>query len=217
MQTKATIASGYRWRLIIIALGSLGWAGYCVYDATIAYPNQIARRQAFVDYRDTHADWATTWGDHAIAQGWDPEEPVEKSQGDIMTQWAMFALTAPIGLYCLVLAVMWQRRFIAVDDEALYAYGDRKAVWDQITRIDAQRWDSKGIARVYYNAGSGEQAILVDDWKYERTPTTAIFNRLKEKVDASKFDGLDSKHTPADPEPASEPEENASASPQSSG
>ena len=191
MKAKATIASGYRWRLIIIALGCLFWAGWCVKDATVKYPQEIERREYFEAYKDSNPDWATTWPDEAARQGWPIEEPRERSQGDIMTQWAMFVLTAPIGLYCLVLVVLWQGRFIAVDEEAIYSHGSRKATWDQITRIDVSRWTSKGIARVYYNAGAGEQLILLDDWKYERHPTTDIYKTLEANVDAAKFEGAD--------------------------
>jgi len=198
---KATIASGYRWRLLIIALGCLAWAGWCVKDATVTYPEQIDRREYFESYKTSNPEWATTWPDEAASQGWPIEEPMERSQGDILTQWAMFALTAPIGLYCLTLAIIWQGRFLRTDEQAIHSHGNRTATWQQIKRIDATRWASKGIARVYFDSGSGEQEILLDDWKYDRHPTTAIFKRLQEKVDAEKFDGLTDESDPDD-EPA---------------
>ncbi|MEM1353525.1 MAG: hypothetical protein AAGC44_02310 [Planctomycetota bacterium] len=191
LTTQASIASGYRWRLIIIALGCLGWASWCVKDATVTYPEQIERREFFVAYQDANPEWATTWPETAASKGWPIEEPTDRSQGDILTQWLMFGLTAPIGLYCLSLVLIWQGRYLGSDEEAIYSHGNRKAKWDQITRIDASRWEIKGIARVYYDDGSGERQILVDDWKFEREPTTAVYQSLKDHVDQAKFEGLE--------------------------
>lgn len=209
MKTKTTIATGYRWRLIIIAAGCLFWAGYCVYDATISYPDQIERYRVFLDYQQDNPNYQSTWPDFAASKGWPTEEPRKMEQHNITTQWLMFALTAPIGVYCLALIVLWQRRFVAVDDQAIYSHGNRQATWDQITRIDASRWASKGIARVYYDTGSGEQEILLDDWKYERNPSTEIYKTLERNVDDEKFEGLaddadedNEEFVPTDEEPA---------------
>lgn len=207
MQNKATIASGYRWRLIIIAAGCLFWSVLCVKDASVVYPEQMERYKYFADYKTNNPDWQTSWYPHAESKGWPAEEPPERSQGDIMTQWVMLGLTGPIGLYCLAMVVVWQRKFIAVDEQALYAQGDQRAAWDQITEIDANRWKSKGIARVTYEPDAGGSGtIVLDDWKFEREPTVAIFNTLRENVNGDVIIGYDDEEQD---EPADKPADNA--------
>lgn len=195
MDIKASIDKdtfGYRNRLLLIALGALFWAGYCVYDAVEGYPKQIERRAQFEALQEKHPeDWKDHWPEMAEANGWDPtKEPNKRTQGDILTQWVMFAGTLPIGLLCLFSVAKWSRRFIGIDETTLYANGGVEVPFDKIARIDASRWDRKGIARVYYTIDDIEKSILIDDFKFERQPTNEIFKRLKEALDEDKIEGL---------------------------
>lgn len=195
MDIKANIdkeAFGYRNRLLLIAGGALFWAAYCVYDAVEGYPMEIDRRAQFEALREKHPqDWKDYWPEIAQANGWDPtKEPNERSQGDITTQWVMFAGTLPIGLLCLSSVFRWSRRYIGIDQTKFYANGGIELSFDQITRIDASRWERKGIARLYYNIDDIEKSVLIDDFKLERQPTNEIFKRLKEAVGEDKFEGL---------------------------
>lgn len=196
MDIKATIdkdSFGYRNRLLMIALGAMLYAAWCLYDALIAYPDKIAAHDAFNRVKIEHPeDWRQTeWPKVATENGWDPtKEPEEKSKGDITTQWLQFAIVFPIGSYCLFSVLVWSRKYIGVDENTLYANGGVEVPFDQITRIDAARWENKGIARVYYDIGSGESNVLIDDFKFERLPTDAIFSRIKDAVDDDRIEGL---------------------------
>ncbi|MBX2850901.1 MAG: hypothetical protein KTR15_04045 [Phycisphaeraceae bacterium] len=196
MDIKANIdkeAFGYRNRLLLIAVGALFYAALCVYDAKIKYPDQIEAREALEDLKvKSPSDWKDRWPEVAEANGWDPtKEPKERSQGDIATQWWQFAVVFPIGTYCLISVLIWSRRSIGIDETRFYAYGGAEVPFEAITRIDASRWDRKGIARVYYNAGEIEKSVLIDDFKFERQPTDEIFKRLKEAVGEDKVEGLE--------------------------
>lgn len=195
MDIKATIdkdSFGYRNRLLLIAAGALFWAGYCVYDAIVAYPDQIDAYDAITQLKADHPDdWRERWEEKAKANDWDPtSEPDERTEGDIWTQWAQFAIVFPIGTFCLISVARWSRKYVGADDKNLYANGGIEVPFDQITRIDASRWENKGIARVYYDLGTGEKNILIDDFKFERQPADAIFDRVKNAVDEDKIDGL---------------------------
>ena len=92
MDIKATIdkdSFGYRNRLLLIAAGALFWSGYCVYDALIAYPDQIRAYAAITQLKDDHPDdWRERWEEKAKANDWDPtSEPDKRTEGDILTQW----------------------------------------------------------------------------------------------------------------------------------
>jgi len=212
MDLKATIDKdtfGYRNRLLLIALGALFYAALCVYDATVKYPDQILANERLEEVKADHpTDWKDHWPAIAEENGWNPDkEPVERSQGDILTQWAQFVVVFPIGVYCLFSVIKWSRRYIGADQSTLYATGDVEVPFDRVTRIDAARWENKGIARIYYDLGQGEKDVLIDDFKFERQPADAIFDRVREAVDRDKIEGLVENQTEADADDSNDSEE----------
>ena len=195
MDIKATIDTdtfGYRNRLLLIALGAMLYAAWCLYDARIGYPNKIEARDRFEEVKKEYPEeWKKEWPKVAKENGWDPtKEPDELSEGDITTQWLQFAIVFPIGSYCLISVALWSRRYIGADDEKLYSHGGVEVPFDKITRIDATRWESKGISRVYYDLGVGEQNVLIDDFKYDRKTSNEVFTRVRDAVDDDIIDGL---------------------------
>ncbi|MEM9348363.1 MAG: hypothetical protein AAGB26_17375 [Planctomycetota bacterium] len=195
MDIKATIdkeSFGYRNRLLLIALGAMLYAAWCLYDGMIGYPDQIEAYEAFNQLQADYPDnWRDEWEEVAKDNGWDPtKEPDERTQGDILTQWLQFAIVFPIGAYCLISVGVWSRRYIGADDSTLYGNGGVEVPFDSITHIDANRWERKGIARVYYDSGAGEQSVLIDDFKYQRHPANEVFNRIKAAIDDDKIEGL---------------------------
>ncbi len=190
MDIKAKIASGYRNRLILIAAGALLYSAWIVYDATVKYPRQLDIYTAYQEtIKDNPDTWNEVWAQKAKLNGWDPQL-TERSQGDINTQWYMFAITFPIGAFCLFSLILWSRRYIGADDSTLYATGGVAVPFDKITAINASRWEAKGIARVRYDLGAGQREVLIDDWKFEREPSDQIFQRLCEHVDPQQITGL---------------------------
>jgi len=207
MDLKATIATSYRNRLLLIAIAALLYAAWCIYDATIAYPDKIDARQAFEKVQTEHPEtWRTDeWPKLAEANGWDPtKEPEKLDAWNIRTQWIQFAIVFPIGSYCLYSMLVWSRRYVGADGEKLYSHTGDEIRFDRITNIDATRWENKGIAIVNYDIGQGEKSLVIDDWKYTREPSDQIFDRLRENVDADKFVGLAEKTEAADASPEAE-------------
>jgi hypothetical protein len=50
---------------------------------------------------------------------------------------------------------------------------------DDITRIDKQKWDRKGIVYLYYTTQAGQSGVIVlDDFIYDRPPTDEIYSRI---------------------------------------
>ncbi|MFI4862174.1 MAG: hypothetical protein ACIAXF_16025 [Phycisphaerales bacterium JB063] len=192
MAHKATVASGYRWRLIIIGVVMVGFSGWAVYDATVAYPAKQELRETFESVvSGTEPDERLTqWAKYAGEHGLDKTEPEALSEFDILTQWLLFGISFPIGAYHLVQLFLWNKKFIEGDDEGVRANGGISFTWDQVTAVDANKWDRKGIAYIEYDAGKGNSLLVLDDWKMEREPADAIFALLQEHVDADKVDGL---------------------------
>lgn len=191
MDIKATVASSYRNRLLLIAVATMLYAAWCLYDGIIKYPEKQQIRAEFERIQERNPDnWQKAWEETAIANGWDgTQEPETVDAWNIRTQWIQFCIVFPIGSYCLFSMAVWSRRFIGADEDKLYAHGNTEFTYDQITSIDATRWDNKGIAIINYNAGSGDQTLVLDDWKYTREPTDQIFDRIREKIDQDKIIG----------------------------
>ncbi|MFN3166353.1 MAG: hypothetical protein ACE37H_04730 [Phycisphaeraceae bacterium] len=191
MDLKATVASGYRNRLILITLGALLYAAWAYYDATVKYPEQIEVYETYQDIREANeSDWNKVWAEKIKETGW-PEQPKKRTQSDIGTQWILFGITFPIGALCLIMLIKWSRKYVGADRDTLYANGGVEVPFDKISKIDASRWEAKGIARVRYDVGAGEKELVIDDWKYTREPSDQIFARLRERVDPQKIEGLE--------------------------
>lgn len=210
MDLKATIAGSYRNRLLLIALGTLLYAAWCFYDGMYAYPEKQDIFREWQQTKELHPEeWRDIWADKIAETGW-PAQPKEVTDGDIRTQWIQFAIVFPIGTFCLLSLAIWSRRYIGADQSKLYTHGGVEVPFEKITSIDATRWERKGIARVRYASDSGEGAILIDDWKYQREPTDEIFKRLRKQVDAGRIEGLADASEPVDePDQAASPDDKA--------
>jgi hypothetical protein len=208
MAHRATVANGYRWRLIIIGLIGVAYAGWAVYDATVAYPAKQDKREVFEQFVLDNGPDPALWAAEARRLGWPIEEPKKIGQRDILTQWVLFGIAFPLGALHLVLWVLWSRRFVEGDEAGIRAHGGRSLTWDQVTAVDAHKWDRKGIAYIDYEADGGKDTVVLDDWKMEREPTDAIFDLVKENVAEEKIAGLGGGAVDADTEDAdaSEPE-----------
>ena len=202
MTHKTTAASGYLWRLLIIGIVGVGYAGWAVYDATINYPAKQELRETyeFEVSKVAPDEKPARWAEYARANGHEIVEPKSISEKDILTQWILFAIAFPVGAYHLVQWTRWRGRFIEGDDDGVRAHGGRAFTWDQVTAVDAAKWARKGIAYIDYDADGSKGLLVIDDWKYDREPADAIFDLLKDIVDEEKISGL----TPDAPAEAAE-------------
>ena len=200
MAHRTTVATSYKWRLILIALVCLGYAGLCVKDGAFTYPAQIEKRAFYNQFVEDNGPDPALWAAKARELGWPIEEPDKKEEKDILTQWVQFAIVFPIGFFHLCLFVRWGRRFIEGDEAGVRTNGGKSFTWDQVTEVDATKWDRKGIARIAYDTGGGTGLLVLDDWKLERTPADAIFDLLRANVDADKIKGLTSNPGESDAE-----------------
>ncbi|MEM9751917.1 MAG: hypothetical protein AAF916_00870 [Planctomycetota bacterium] len=186
---RATIAKGYRVRLAILALGLCGFAGWAAYDGAIGYPKKQAMYEDLEAFKEQHDDWQTRWADHARTKGYgediakNPNELKPLKTHDIGTQFTMMGICAPIGLWFVWcwLAAGW--RYVEADEQGVRANGGVDLTWDQVQSIEDDRWKSKGIAYLRYQKDGGDDGrILLDDWKFNRNETTAIYRIANAKV-----------------------------------
>lgn len=178
MNTKASISSSYRWRLGVVALFCLAFSAWFFYDAVVKYPKQIADYAEYERLKTDHPqDYMQRWDEYARAHGLEPTSaPVTRQSKDIPAQYILGALTGVVGLAFLVSYVRSGGRWIAADDQGLHTSWGQHAPWGSLTSIDKARWKTKGIAVVHYKdpAAGSERKLTLDDWKYDRDPTTEL-------------------------------------------
>ena len=220
MSVKATIATGYRLRLVLMTLMMLGFGVYCVYDGHIGYPKTKEIGLAYQELKDQHPDdYPERWPDLAKSNGWPTKVPKKlKSEADydsdIMTQWIMAAIVLPLGLWFGYKLIRESGRWVAMDPATgLTGSGGHDAPWDSLAGLESERWKTKGIARVVYReAASGkDRKILLDDFKSDRAAIGQIYDAVLERVDPEAFAAAAAAKTEAQAEASAEPEEAAEA------
>lgn len=183
MTARASISPGYRWRLGIIALACLGFAAWFFYDGYVAYPEIQEIHREYERIQAEHpTDFNQRWAEYAESRGWETDLPERKEDWDIVTQFIFCGITLPIGLAFLWAFIRTGGRWIASDEAGLHTSWGQHAPWSALRSIDKARWKTKGIAVVHYDDQGTPRKITLDDWKYEREPTTMIVNHVDERL-----------------------------------
>ncbi|MEX0887675.1 MAG: hypothetical protein WD009_14680 [Phycisphaeraceae bacterium] len=197
MMVKATMSRAYQMRvglvaalLLVFCLFPSPITGF-LYDAVVRYPEQQRIYEEYVEVRETHEDWRSEWVQRMQAHGY-PEVPEGRSEMDITTQYIFAGITGGLGLLFLFGFLRTFGRWVAVDDEGLLTSARQRARWAAITSVDQERWETKGIAVVHYRTDAGQPArITLDDWKYDREPTQAIFEHARREVARANGEQID--------------------------
>jgi len=126
------------------------------------------------------------WKVMALANGW-PEDPADiphhKTPLDIMTQFIMLAITAPIGLVFAFAFLRSFGRWIQCTDSQIITSKGQRVPFQAIKRLNQHR-AHKGIVIVHFDHGGGERRLVLDDWKFQREAIGQIVAYLKEKLPA---------------------------------
>lgn len=189
--TRANISPGYRWRPGLFGLAAIVFGLWFAYDGWISYPRDNVIHEAVQRYKIEYGDRAVeTYNDTARRENWPrwiDREPGKKRTGsDMMTQRVLGMFCMFGGLLGLIAYARTFGRWIAIDDQGIVTSWGQRANVDQITELDLDRWDSKGIAVVHYHEGQRRRRLVLDDWKYDRTATTAMVDRVKTQLHVEK-------------------------------
>ncbi|MCC7408268.1 MAG: hypothetical protein IT442_09360 [Phycisphaeraceae bacterium] len=212
---KAKIRQGYLLRLQILTLACLAGSAWFLHDGYVAYPRQNQMLEAYLKIQQTYPDnqdlVTSEWQNVAEQHGWPvsfsgPAPGKARSNNDILVQrvlgFALLPLAAWIGLALLSHAKRW----VALENNVLSTSRGRRFDLTQIVRLDERRWQSKGIAIVHDQQG---RRIVLDDWKYDREPTTKIVQWIESHLSPEQIT------LPASPgAPISRPDPSATDKPQ---
>lgn len=186
---RARIASAYRLRFGAMALLVLGISVWFLYDGYVAYP---AERDLHHQYEAFVAqNGVAAWPDFAHANGL-PDGTHSKpgkdySDSSILTQKILGFIGLPFGLIFVVVYLRTLGRWVQADEAGISTNTDEHVPYASVTNLDKRRWKRKGIAVVSYDDGGRIGKIVLDDWKYDREATVAIFNYLEAQLTPEKI------------------------------
>jgi len=212
MSIQAKISRSYRWRIGVVGIAAIAFGCWFIYDWQVGYPKKRALWLEYQSVVDPDGDgqlvdnFEKAWAEHAEAKGLSTSKPKQISETDIQTQLYYGLPCFLVGLPFAVSALLMGRRFVEADDDAVWDHKGTRATWDQVSEIDKSRWATKGIAVIHVEGG---KRIVLDDWKYDRTPTQQIMARVESKV-AGDVPGAAAAKEPAEAAPeAAAPEADA--------
>ena len=101
------------------------------------------------------------------------------SPNDILVQFAMVAVFAPLGLFFLFRVLIRASRRYAAGDDGLHGFRAAPVPYDALVGLDKARWHSKGIARIAVEKNGRPAWLILDDWHYRGM--TAILAEIERR------------------------------------
>ena len=195
MAIKAKISVGWKVRLGGMAVLFLGYAGWFLMDGFVGYPRQHEIHKEFLAFEKDHAGldeaklsekWDT---DVADKKGYPHYKEAKKEPGSILTQKIIGFSLIPVGLFGAWSFMAALKRWVAAEDDGIRDSDGQFAPWASITKLDKKLWPKKGIAWVLYDESGITKRILLDDFKFDRTPTEQIVRAVEEKLTDAQIEG----------------------------
>lgn len=107
------------------------------------------------------------WQEYTREKGW-PIEPPEKlyDQGKLTEQFVMAGICGALVLVVLFLFIRTLGRSMQVTPSAYIAPGGTVVPYSSMKRIDARKWDVKGVALIEYDDAGKSKKVKVDGMIY---------------------------------------------------
>ncbi|NLF17936.1 MAG: hypothetical protein GX595_11870 [Lentisphaerae bacterium] len=174
MTAEARMSPTWARRMGLVALAFTGFAGWCLYDAIVAYPRFNERATAY--NRLLAQEQIDTWDDLARSKGWkapfdeDDRQPdgrvIVKSRWDIGTQYVMLAVCLALADLAVLRIILANRRTMSAGDDGFRTIEGLLVPYAAITEIDLSRWQRKSIATITFRKGRHALSTRIDDWIY---------------------------------------------------
>lgn len=131
------------------------------------------------------------WAEYTDERGWSSAVPkTDYKQEKIKAQLYYGLGSGALLAISLFFLIRTSRRMMKVDEEAYYAPSGERILFGSIRKVDKRKWETKGLAFLYYQAGDGEESELkktkVDGMVYgqfkkeDGAPAEALFTRILE-------------------------------------
>ncbi|MFC5049534.1 hypothetical protein ACFPK9_02715 [Rubritalea spongiae] len=189
------------------------------FDREQTWPAVLASAESFEKLKNTSDGASSIWRAYTGEKGWD-FEPSEKiyDQGKLNEQFYMAGICGVLVLVVLFLFLRTLSRKMMVTETAYIAPGGKKVPYSAMRRIDARKWDVKGMAVIEYEDESGAmKKVKVDGMIYgqfkekDGQPAERLYEYIMErfKGEVIEFEKADEESSEEDKMPVLGEEKNS--------
>jgi len=167
-------------------------------DLEMTWPESLVNGYDVMTVKGGQNGAIKLWEEYAAARKWDAS-PIEHPMdaGKIREQFYAAGVTGV--LICIALFILLRTigRSISADNEALYTHDGRRIAYADMVRIDKRKWDTKGIALIYYNEGGQERKAKIDGMVFgqfkeeDGAPAERLFNYVMERFRGEVIEYID--------------------------
>lgn len=172
----------------MVAVLVLGMSGWFLFDGVYTYPFENVRWTEFQKYGEKrHAEWLAL----AQSRGWSATPPHEFHSPDKVREQFVFAgIMALAGTAVLAYWMRERGKVVKTDAEAVYAPSGKRIPFTALVSVDKKKWDTKGLATVYYRLDGRSGKFLLDDYKYNAKALQRVMAEIEEAQAAAAKTGL---------------------------
>ena len=180
-------------------------------DLKMPWPSELVDGYALMKEKGGQNGANKLWEDYTSAKGWDAEpadHPMEANK--IREQFIAAAVAFALILGSLFILIRTMRRTIEADHEALYTQDGCRILYSDMIRVDKRKWDTKGIALVYYRGGNEEKKAKIDGMVYgqfkeeDGAPAEKLFSRVMEHFKGEVLEYIEDEEEEAEVDESSE-------------
>ena len=153
-------------------------------------------------------EWNILWREYTRERGLNaapPEHPYDA--GKMREQMIVCVICAVLSGTAGFFLVRTLRRSISVDGQAIVAQDGRRVLFADLKKLDLRKWDTKGIAFLYYEGASGEGKIRVDGLTYggfaqkDGEPAERLMRQIRANFSGEIIEYAAAEVTPAEETP----------------
>jgi len=162
-------------------------------ETEIPWPEMLVNGFALMDEKGGQNGAVELWKDYTASmkgvegKAWDidPGEKYMKAK-KIREQFIAMGVTLLLISITLFFLIRTMRRNMTADGEALYTQEGKKIPYMDMIRVDKRKWDTKGLALIYYKDGGEEKKAKLDGMVYgqfkeeDGAPAEKLFSRIME-------------------------------------
>lgn len=183
MPAEARVTKIWKQQKLFISIFLIAFGLWFFVDGIYFWPRSNKRWVLYTDLEKQNQ--LSDWPAEAKKRGWNAEPPHKyHDKDDILAQFIFASLCGLGGAVALFYWMSQKGRVVKSDADGVYSPGGTRVPFDAITGLGLKKWDSKGLATVRYELDGRIGQFVLDDYKFERDPTHAIFNEIKEKLEA---------------------------------
>jgi len=154
-------------------------------DVVTALPELLVNSYSKFSEQGGQQGTIDLWKQYTRKLGWSDEKP-KKIYGasEIRNQFISAAVVGVLLLVALFILIRTSRRSISADGEALYTQTGQRIRYQDMVKLDKRRWDTKGVAIVFYNEDGDERKAKIDGMVYGQfkseygAPAEKLFQRV---------------------------------------